>query len=298
MIKCFLFALLLTGFSIQAQPLQQFAGHDVDVETGLVYAKTRYLENQSGRFTSPDPLYIGRPSLCISREKECELLQYATGNPVNVMDPNGQSIVSAIKRGAKKIKDKILSFRWKAQKRRDSIEINNVKPGETLHANYFDPDEPSHTNAGSNTASKIRRQTGTYDAAMHGGPDGLYPFSPREGKYVAKSGYQMAGYLARRLSLVAGDFEQVRLISCHTACPGKYGSAPGQQMADALDMPVLAPTSEVTVPAVAGDPKLGEGGMWYRFEPRPIDDLDKNAMEARLKVYQIKLKTLEADTNE
>lgn len=65
---------------------------------------------------------------------------------------------------------------------------------------------------------------------------------------------------------------------------GKFGLSPAQHLADALELPVLAPTSEVTIPAVAGDPKLETGGEWRRFDPRPDDHLNKD-VRSPLKAY-------------
>ena len=68
----------------------QFASHDIDQETGLVYANARYYDNSTANFLTPDPLFISFPNLCaMQRSKECNLYSYSQGNPVSFNDPTG-----------------------------------------------------------------------------------------------------------------------------------------------------------------------------------------------------------------
>src|SRR6266478_1020486 len=67
---------------------KQFTGYERDAETGLDFAQARYNSSTQGRFTSPDP-YTG--SMIASSPQSFNRYAYVGNNPVNVVDPTGQS---------------------------------------------------------------------------------------------------------------------------------------------------------------------------------------------------------------
>jgi len=54
-------------------------GHTSDAETGLIYMRARYMDPATGRFVSEDP-----------KQNGSNWFPYASANPVNVSDPDGQ----------------------------------------------------------------------------------------------------------------------------------------------------------------------------------------------------------------
>ena len=59
-------------------PLNTFAGHEHDAETGLIYAQMRWLDQTTGQFITEDPVKDGS-----------NWYGYCSGNPVNMVDPTG-----------------------------------------------------------------------------------------------------------------------------------------------------------------------------------------------------------------
>ena len=49
----------------------------------------RFYPSESGRFISPDPLFLERPDLCVSDIVSCNLFSYAKNNPLQYVDPTG-----------------------------------------------------------------------------------------------------------------------------------------------------------------------------------------------------------------
>jgi RHS repeat-associated protein len=70
----------------------RFTGHYLDDDSGLYYMKARYYDPELGRFIQPDPLFMGKPSLCQERARECNLYGYAQNNPLKYTDPTGTII--------------------------------------------------------------------------------------------------------------------------------------------------------------------------------------------------------------
>jgi RHS repeat-associated protein len=65
---------------------QGFTGYEKDGETGLNYAKARYLSSTQGRLTSPDPLLAsGRPG----EPQSWNRYSYVLNNPLAFIDPSG-----------------------------------------------------------------------------------------------------------------------------------------------------------------------------------------------------------------
>ncbi len=79
-----------------APPLRIFALHDVDDETGLVYMGHRWYAPQTGRFLTPDPLYLLQPEKSDGDPAPLHLYAYAGNNPVNQVDPEGLSFWSVV----------------------------------------------------------------------------------------------------------------------------------------------------------------------------------------------------------
>ncbi|MDQ3233564.1 MAG: RHS repeat-associated core domain-containing protein, partial [Pseudobdellovibrionaceae bacterium] len=67
----------------------RFTGNYLDDDTGLYYAVNRYYDAETGRFTTPDPLYIDKPDHCQNNTIGCSLYAYADNNPVSKIDPLG-----------------------------------------------------------------------------------------------------------------------------------------------------------------------------------------------------------------
>ena len=65
---------------------QKFTGYERDDESGLDYAQARYLSNQQGRFTSPDPLMA---SASVYSPQTFNRYIYVSNNPLNSTDPTG-----------------------------------------------------------------------------------------------------------------------------------------------------------------------------------------------------------------
>src|SRR5262249_4074117 len=67
-----------------SQPIQ-FAGRELDPETGLYYSRTRYYEPSTGRFLSPDLAGLAGGFHTGYRN----LFSYAFNNPIEYRDPTG-----------------------------------------------------------------------------------------------------------------------------------------------------------------------------------------------------------------
>ena len=63
---------------LASQP--RFAGHEFDPESGLYYMGARYYDPVAGRFLSPDPA-----------RSTANPYEYANGNPISFIDPDGRS---------------------------------------------------------------------------------------------------------------------------------------------------------------------------------------------------------------
>lgn len=67
----------------------RFTGQYLDDDTGLYYMNGRYYDVMTGRFISPDPLYLSEPERCVGNIAACSLYAYAGNNPFTLIDPTG-----------------------------------------------------------------------------------------------------------------------------------------------------------------------------------------------------------------
>ena len=66
-------------------PSERFTGHELDPETGLIYAGARFYDPELGRWNRPDPLADKYPGW--------SAYNYTLNNPVNSFDPDGNYVV-------------------------------------------------------------------------------------------------------------------------------------------------------------------------------------------------------------
>lgn len=75
---------------------RQMGGLIFDSETGLYYCNQRYYSPRLGRFLSPDPRYLGQPERELDVPEAHNLYVYAAANPVDYVDPTGESFWSTL----------------------------------------------------------------------------------------------------------------------------------------------------------------------------------------------------------
>jgi hypothetical protein len=80
---------------------------------------------------------------------------------------------------------------------------------------------------------------------------------------------QIAEAVANNPNYTGGS---VRMVSCHSGTSGSVGgaSSPAQQVANALGVPVMAPTEAVGVRRIGSGPQtpqIRDGGAWKMFYP-------------------------------
>ncbi|MFG1604132.1 WXG100 family type VII secretion target [Actinoplanes sp. NPDC049265] len=120
----------------------------------------------------------------------------------------------------------------------------------------------------------VRPLPGYHDVVVHGEPNGLF----RPG-YTGADGHHHPANFTHPQQIADAirndphyDGGPVRLVSCHTGRSDVPGVVPaGQQVADALGVPVMAPTNAVGVPGRGRgtfEPTIRDGGTWVTFEPR------------------------------
>jgi RHS repeat-associated protein len=69
---------------------QKFTGYEREVGSGLDFAQARYYSNQTGRFTSADPLYIEAKRL--GDPQQLNNYSYTRNNPLTYRDPSGLEV--------------------------------------------------------------------------------------------------------------------------------------------------------------------------------------------------------------
>ncbi|MEU8229097.1 hypothetical protein AB0C12_05755 [Actinoplanes sp. NPDC048967] len=120
----------------------------------------------------------------------------------------------------------------------------------------------------------VRPEPGYHDVVVHGERNGLF----RPGLIGADGLGHPANYPHPNqiADAVRGnpnyDGGPVRLVSCHTGAVDRGAGVPpaGQQIADALGVPVKAPTDAVGVPRrgpLGQEPAIRGGGTWETFYP-------------------------------
>ncbi len=75
---------------------RQMGGLVFDAETGLYYCNQRYYSPVLGRFLSPDPRYLGQPERELDVPEAHNLYVYAAADPVDYVDPTGESFWSTL----------------------------------------------------------------------------------------------------------------------------------------------------------------------------------------------------------
>ena len=88
----------------------RYTGEYFDAETGFIYLRARYMDPQTGRFVSEDPVGDG-----------VNWYVYAGGNPVAFYDPSGLSILDALRERSENLSAKISQFK--------TTTINTIKQG-------------------------------------------------------------------------------------------------------------------------------------------------------------------------
>ncbi|WP_226642383.1 toxin TcdB middle/N-terminal domain-containing protein [Microbulbifer variabilis] len=69
----------------------RYAGKELDKSTGLGYFERRYLQSDFGTFISPDPV-LNHPGRFVDPQRWAPY-RYARNNPVNYVDPNGETAI-------------------------------------------------------------------------------------------------------------------------------------------------------------------------------------------------------------
>jgi hypothetical protein len=122
---------------------------------------------------------------------------------------------------------------------------------------------PTATAVGSDSATlnnlRNLRNTGMHDVIAHGTRDG---FTSLDG--VKTNGGQLVDAVRANPSYIEGT--PCRLMVCHSAVSGV-----GQQFADEMGVPVLAPTDRVGTSSILGpgqDPIIENAGEWAWLYPR------------------------------
>ena len=105
-----------------------YSGYEYDEETGLYYLRTRYYNPKTARFTSEDT-FNGWYEDPLSLNK----YTYAHNNPISYNDPDGMSILSAIKNGYNKAKNYVVEKGKKI--------LNSIKEA-------FTPSKPESSGSG------------------------------------------------------------------------------------------------------------------------------------------------------
>ncbi|GAB7043609.1 MULTISPECIES: hypothetical protein [Catenuloplanes] len=116
---------------------------------------------------------------------------------------------------------------------------------------------------------------GYHDVVVHGEPNGLFhPGLVGADGDDYPSNWTHPGQIADAIrNNPHYDGGPVRLVSCHTGRVDADAGVPaaGQQVADALGVPVMAPTDAVGTqrPGPAGQtPTIRDNGEWVTFQPR------------------------------
>jgi len=83
-----------------AAPAVDYVQKGFDADLGLLRMGVRDYDPAVNRFTTPDPLFLEDPALCVQRPVECNLYTYAKGDPVNLVDPTGRTAMALPVAGA------------------------------------------------------------------------------------------------------------------------------------------------------------------------------------------------------
>lgn len=81
---------------LDTPPKYRFIGREYDTETGLIYCRDRYLDPETGRFISRDPIRLKSrlsTSNFINGAYDFDEYNYCANNPIKFFDPNGSAAV-------------------------------------------------------------------------------------------------------------------------------------------------------------------------------------------------------------
>ncbi len=74
---------------------RKYAGHELDVDTGLSYMNARYYNGKIGRFVSQDPLVVNNPERLLQDPQSLNYYAYSRNNPIVNVDPTGNFSINA-----------------------------------------------------------------------------------------------------------------------------------------------------------------------------------------------------------
>jgi hypothetical protein len=115
-------------------------------------------------------------------------------------------------------------------------------------------------------------EPGFHDVVVHGEPNGLFlPGMIGADGVDLPTNYTHPNQIADAIRNNPNyDGGPVRLVSCHSAVAADGLPAPAQQVADALGVPVMAPTNAVGIGRRGPNiqvPQIRNGGVWEMFYP-------------------------------
>ena len=76
-------------------PALDYVEKGFDSDLSLVRMGVRDYDPATNRFTTPDPLFLEDPALCLKSPLECNLYSYARGNPLSFRDASGRCATAA-----------------------------------------------------------------------------------------------------------------------------------------------------------------------------------------------------------